>query len=231
MPVEPSALSSRLDSLLGRAAQAAAKSGRSLSNITLVAASKTVPPALIAEAARLGVAHFGENRVQEAAAKRPDLAGLPVRWHMIGPLQTNKAKKALELFDVVQSLDGERLADVLNREADKAGKTLSCLIEVKTSPEEAKHGMAPEELDRFLDARSRWPRLKLEGLMTVAPFFEDPAEARPYFGRLRDLGEKHREAFGGAPTLSMGMSHDFEAAILEGATMIRIGAALFGARA
>jgi pyridoxal phosphate enzyme (YggS family) len=230
MPVEPAALSPRLDALLGRIDKAAAKSGRSLSDITLVAVTKTVPPPLIREAARLGLKDFGENRVQEAADKRPALDGLAARWHMIGHLQSNKARKAAELFDAVQSLDGGRLAGLLNGAAEAADKTLPCLVEVKTSPEPAKHGLPPEELERFLEERERWPRLRIEGLMTVAPYSGDAEKARPFFARLRELGERHRAALGGNPRLSMGMSHDFEAAILEGATMIRIGTALFGDR-
>jgi pyridoxal phosphate enzyme (YggS family) len=122
------------------------------------------------------------------------------------------------------------LADALNAAAEKEGKTLPCLVEVKTSPEPEKHGLLPEELPEFLENGARWPRLKLDGLMTVAPYMEDPDGARPFFRRLRELAEKHRDALGGAPRLSMGMSHDFEAAVEEGATMIRIGTALFGER-
>ncbi len=230
MPVDPAALSSRLASLLGRIDKAAAKSGRSLSDITLVAVTKTVPPILMREAAQRLLLRFGENRVQEAATKRPLLADVPAQWYLIGHLQTNKARKALELFDEVHSLDSERLADALNDAAEKAGKTVPCLVEVKTSPEAEKQGLPPQELDQFLGRRSRWPRLKLEGLMTVAPYAEDPEAARPFFARLRELGEKHGDVWDGKPRLSMGMSHDFEAAIQEGATMIRIGTALFGKR-
>jgi PLP dependent protein len=231
MAIDLTALSSRLTSLLARVDQAARSSGRSLNDITLVAVSKTVAPPLIREAYRLGLRHFGENRVQEAEAKRPDLADLPeATWHLIGHLQTNKAKKALPFFDMFQSVDSDRVAEVLNRAAEEAGRTLPCLAEVKTSPEEAKHGLPPEDLERFLDQRSRWPHLSFQGLMTVAPFFEDPAESRPFFARLRSLAEKRKDTLGERPVLSMGMSHDFEAALAEGATMIRVGTALFGER-
>lgn len=231
MPVDSSALSSRLTSLLERIDRAARTSGRSLSDVTLVAVTKTVPASLIREAHRLGLRHFGENRVQEAAAKRPDLEGLDgATWHLIGHLQTNKAAKAAGLFDAVQSLDSVRLADALNRAAESAGRTLPCLVEVKTSPEPEKHGLSPEELDDFLARAALWPRLKLEGLMTVAPYAPDPAAARPFFARLRELAERRQGAFAGKPRLSMGMSSDFEAAVQEGSTMVRIGTSLFGDR-
>jgi PLP dependent protein len=232
MSVTPEDLSSRLSSLLERVDRAAGASGRSLSDVSLLVVVKNVPPALIREAYRLGLRLFGESRIQEAAAKRPDLQGLDgAEWHLIGHLQSNKARKAAELFDVVQSVDSDRLAAVLDAEAARAGKFLRCLVEVKTSPEEAKGGLAPEALDAFLDRRERWPRLKWEGLMTVAPAVDDPAAARPFFARLRGCAEKRRDVFGPRPVLSMGMSHDFEAALLEGATVIRIGSALFGERA
>lgn len=203
-----------------------------MSDVALLAVVKTVPPGRIRDAYRLGLKAFGESRVQEAAAKRPDLGALDgVEWHLIGHLQTNKARKAAELFDAVQSVDSDRLAAALDAEAERAGKSLRCLAEVKTSPEEAKGGLAPEALDAFLDRRDRWPRLKFEGLMTVAPAAEDPAVARPFFARLRELAERRRDVFGPRPVLSMGMSHDFEAAVAEGSTMIRIGTALFGERA
>ncbi len=231
MSFDLAALSPRLTSLLERVEKAARRSGRSLTDITFLAVVKTVVPPLIREAHRLGVRHFGENRVQEAAVKRPELAGLEdAVWHLIGPLQTNKARKAIDLFDVVQTVDSERLADTLDREAEKAGKSLRCLVEVKTSPEAAKHGLPPEDLERFFEGRTRWPRLRFEGLMTVAPYFEDPSGARPFFARLRELAEERRNVFGDRPVLSMGMSHDFEAAVEEGATLIRVGNALFGDR-
>jgi PLP dependent protein len=231
MPVDASQLASRLDSLLERVSRAAEAGGRSLSDVAVVAVTKTVPPPLIREAHRLGLRLFGENRVQEAAAKRVELPGLEgSAWHLIGHLQTNKVTKALGLFDVVQSVDSERLAEALDREAAKAGRTVACLAEVKTSPEEAKHGMDPAALDGFLEKAAAWPRLKFQGLMTVAPWSEDPAAARPSFARLRELAERRRAAFGGRPVLSMGMSSDFEAAVAEGSTMIRIGTALFGDR-
>lgn len=231
MPVEPSALSSRLTSLLERIDRAARLSGRSLSDVTLVAVTKTVSSPLIREAHRLGLRHFGENRVQDTEAKRPELEDLAdVHWHMIGHLQTNKVTKAVGLFDAFQSVDSVRLAETLNRAAEAAGRVLPCLVEVKTSEEPAKHGLPPEQLDEFLAQGGRWPGLKLEGLMTVAPYSDDPASARPYFARLRALADGRRDVFGAAPRLSMGMSQDFEAAVLEGSTMVRVGTSLFGDR-
>lgn len=231
MSVDASQLASRLDSLLERVSRAAGNGGRSLKDVSIVAVTKTVPSGLIREAHRLGLRRFGENRVQEAAAKRGELAGLDgAEWHLIGHLQTNKAAKAQELFDIFQSVDSDRLAEALNRQAEKAGKTLRCLAEIKTSPEPSKHGLAPDALDDFLEKAAAWPRLKFEGLMTVAPWSEDPSAARPFFARLRELADRRRSAFGGRPVLSMGMSTDFEAAVAEGSTMIRIGTALFGDR-
>jgi PLP dependent protein len=231
MTVAPSALSSRLASLRERIDRAARFSGRSLSDVAIVAVTKTVPSELILEAHQLGLRVFGENRVQEAAAKRRDLPGLAgASWHLIGHLQTNKVTKAAELFDEVESVDSVRLAEALNRASAARGRPLPCLVEVKTSPELSKHGLVPEELDAFLARAAEWPSLRLQGLMTVAPFAEDPSAARPFFARLRELAERHRGVLGGRPRLSMGMSHDFEAAVAEGATSVRIGTLLFGSR-
>ncbi len=213
---------------------AAARAGRSLSDVTVMAVTKTVPWPQARKAWECGVRHLGESRVQEAGEKRAALEAAGCRdltWHLVGHLQTNKAKKAVTVFDAVQSLDSLRLAEVLDREAEKQGKILPCLVEVKVSEESAKQGVLPETLDDVLKRLTGFPRLRVEGLMTLAPYFEDPEKARPYFRRARRLFEKHLKDFRGArPVLSMGMSQDFAVAVEEGATMIRIGTALFGAR-
>lgn len=198
----------------------------------MVAVTKTVSASLVREAYECGLRHFGENRVQEAVAKEKSLDDLRgVTWHLLGHLQTNKAKKALGLFDCVQSLDSLRLARVLNGEAERCGNRLPCLVEIKVSEEPEKQGLPPESLDEFLARADEWPFLSLEGLMIVAPYFDDPRRARPYFRRARDLFDRNRGRFRGErPLLSMGMSQDFEPAVEEGANMIRIGTALFGER-
>jgi pyridoxal phosphate enzyme (YggS family) len=205
-------------------ARAAARSGRRREDITLLAVTKKFPTAVMEEAARLGIADFGENHVQEFETKRPALAGLAgVRFHFIGHLQANKARKAIELFDVIETVDSARLAERLNQAATA---TLDIMLEVKLSSEEAKAGVSPEDLPRLIDAVAACPRLRLRGLMTMPPWSEDAEPSRPFFRRLRELaGQNH------LTELSMGMSHDFETAIEEGATVVRIGTALFGRRA
>jgi hypothetical protein len=213
--------------LQDRVSRAARRAGRSLQDITIVAVTKNVPPEKIREILRCGARHMGENRVQEAERKKPLVAG--AAWHLIGHLQTNKARKALEIFDSVQSLDSLRLAEALQKEAERRDRTLPCLVEVKVSEEPAKHGIDPDFLEEFLDRVAALGRLRVEGLMAVAPYFEDPERTRPYFRRVRELFERNRVRFQGE-RLSMGMSQDFEVAVEEGSNMIRIGTALFGAR-
>lgn len=228
--VDPRPISETIAAVRERLLRAARLAGRTAEEITLLAVTKNVPLPLIREALKGGIAEIGENRVQEAAEKRA-AEGLPgTRWHLIGHLQSNKAKKAVELFDMVQSLDSFPLAEILNREAEKRGKKLPCLVEIKVSEEPSKHGLAPGSLDEFLEKASVLPFLAVRGLMAVAPYFDDPAGARPYFAAARGAFEKHRGFFGPDPVLSMGMSHDFEAAVEEGANMIRIGTAIFGER-
>jgi len=219
-------LSARLADVRGRLQRAALKAGRDSNDILVVAVTKTHGPEIAAEAFQAGLRDFGENRVQEAEKKIEALRGKLTghRWHLIGHLQTNKAKKAAALFDVIQSIDSLRLADIVNNECEKLNRSLECLLEVKTSPEPAKQGLLPDEAGAFFDRLSDFPRLRVNGLMTVAPYSDNPEEARPYFRRLRDL------AAGRFPVLSMGMSGDFEVAVEEGATMVRLGTVLFGAR-
>jgi pyridoxal phosphate enzyme (YggS family) len=187
-----------------------------------VAVSKSFPAQAIEEAVAAGIAHIGENRVQEAVAKIPSLRHLPVTWHMVGHLQTNKAKTALELFDIIQSMDSLRLAEVLSRRAERA---VPVLLEVNVAGEASKFGLSPQEVLQTAEAVARLPHLDVRGLMTIAPLVGDPEEVRPVFRELRRL----RDALG-LPELSMGMTDDFEVAIEEGATLVRIGRAIFGER-
>lgn len=215
---------------------AALRAGRSADSVTLMAVSKTFPAESVREAHGAGVRLFGENRVQEFATKAEGVQSLAgARFHMIGHLQSNKAGKAAELFHGVDSVDSLRLAEKLNEAAGKVGKKLGVLIEVNVGEEAAKSGIAPDspELEAILHAAPALANLEVRGLMTVPPFSEDPEDARPYFRQLREL--RHRLAAldaGGVrlQELSMGMSHDFEVAIEEGSTCVRVGTAIFGVR-
>ena len=205
-----------------RIARACGRCGRQRGDITLVAVTKVFPAEVILEAHELGIRHFGENYVQEFVGKAPIVAGLPdATFHLIGHLQSNKSGKAAELFQVVQTVDSAKLA----RRFNETGKTLDVMIEVKLSPEETKHGAPPSEIPALVDAIRTCPNLRLHGLMTMPPWSDDPEPTRPYFRRLRELSDQN-----GLSALSMGMSHDFEVAIEEGATHIRVGTALFGSR-
>jgi pyridoxal phosphate enzyme (YggS family) len=219
-----------------RLARAAAHVGRNPGSITLMAVSKTVEPERIKQAYATGVRFFGENRVQEFAEKAAALADMKdAEWHLIGHLQSNKAKKATELFQAVDSVDSVRLAERLNQAAEQTGRKLAVLIEIKVGEEESKAGIPLDspELENLLRAAPQLPHLQIRGLMTVPPFTEDPEGARPYFRLLRDLRDTiaARKLPGIAmDVLSMGMSHDFEVAIEEGSTCVRVGSAIFGAR-
>jgi len=215
-------LSERIEQVELRMQTAIRRSHRRRDEITLVAVTKKFPAAVICEAYSLGLRVFGENYVQEFEQKHPALSGLPeARFHLIGHLQSNKARQAAELFHTLETVDSEKLARRLN----EAGKLLEVMIEVKLSPEGAKAGAAPEELPALIDAIRDCPNLKLTGLMTMPPWNPDPETTRPFFRRLAELARNHQ-----LPQLSMGMSHDLEAAIEEGATHIRVGTALFGPR-
>lgn len=220
-----------VERILERIEKACHEAGRSTDSVKLLAASKTRTPKEIEEAFESGIKLFGENRVQEAKEKIPLLSHLPIQWHMIGHLQTNKVKKALELFDCIQTVDRESLVRELDKRLLSLGRKLPVLIEVKLSPEETKHGCPLEDLERLTELVLSKETLELKGLMTVPPYFEDIDKVRPYFAKLRELKEKLEQSFNvKLPELSMGMSHDFEAAILEGATIVRIGTAIFGER-
>jgi PLP dependent protein len=217
-----------------RIARAAARAGRTADEITLIGVSKTHPANAIREAFEAGVRHFGENRVQEWEGKRAGTEGLAATWHLIGHLQSNKAVRAAKLFHSIDSVDNLALAQRLDRARVEAGitGTLRVLIEVRVAPEETKTGAEIQDLPRLSEEVARLARLKLAGLMCIPPFLEQAEQVRPYFGRLRELRDHLSKLLGLAlPVLSMGMSHDFEVAIEEGATEIRIGTALFGERA
>jgi pyridoxal phosphate enzyme (YggS family) len=219
-----------------RVTAAAKIAGRNPQEVTLMAVSKTFSAEAIREAYAAGLRVFGENRVQEFAGKVEALRALgDTQWHMIGHLQTNKAAKAAELFDAVDSVDSWRMAEKLNASAQSAKKTLSVLLEINVGGEQAKSGAAPDsgELEELLQGAPRWEHLQIGGLMTIPPYTEDPQRARPYFQALRQI----RDSIGarklpriGTEVLSMGMSHDFEVAIEEGATCVRVGTAIFGQR-
>jgi pyridoxal phosphate enzyme (YggS family) len=220
-----------------RIAAAALSAGRNPDKITLMGVSKTFPVELIREAYAAGLRVFGENRVQEFAEKAGSVSNLTdAEWHLIGHLQTNKTAKAAELFGAVDSVDSVRLAERLNAAAEKAAKTLPILIEINVGGEEAKTGVSPdsEELEKILDGAPNWANLSVRGLMTVPPYSEDPAGARPFFRKLREIRDQiasRRLPAIAMDVLSMGMSHDFEVAIEEGSTCVRAGTAIFGDRA
>lgn len=227
-------LAARFADVQARIAGAARRCGRSPEEVTLIAISKTHPANVIKELVELGVADLGENRVQEAEGKIPEVGRTSVRWHLVGHLQANKARRALTLFDVIHSLDSIDLARRLDRLCTEVGRdSLSLLIQVDLGHEETKSGIDEQELPQLTQTLQQLERLELIGLMTLPPFFDDPEQARPYFRRLRELRDQlaSEGVFGNRKgELSMGMTHDFEIAIEEGATMVRVGTAIFGER-
>jgi pyridoxal phosphate enzyme (YggS family) len=218
----PDSLHYRLNQVEERIQSAVARAGRKRSDVTLIAVTKKFPAEVILEAYELGLRHFGENYVQEWETKHPAISRLSgVEFHLIGHLQSNKARIAAQLFQVIETVDSAKLARRLN----DTGTPLEVMIEVKLSAEESKEGAAPEDLPALIGAIRACPNLRLTGLMTMPPWSDDPEQTRPYFRRLAALGKAH-----GLDKLSMGMSSDLEAGIEEGATHIRVGTALFGAR-
>jgi pyridoxal phosphate enzyme (YggS family) len=219
-----------------RIESAARRAGRRPEEIALMAVSKTHPPERIREAYHAGLRLFGENRLQEFAGKVGALRDLvEAEWHMIGHLQTNKAGKTTELFSAVDSVDSVKLAEKLDVAARSSGKKLSVLVEINVGGEAAKSGVAPDsrELEELLLACPRFEALEFRGLMTVPPFTDDPEGARPYFRKLRELRDAiagRKLSAIGMDVLSIGMSHDFEVAIEEGSTCVRVGTAIFGER-
>ncbi|HXL46206.1 MAG TPA: YggS family pyridoxal phosphate-dependent enzyme [Candidatus Binatia bacterium] len=213
-----------LDRVRERIARAAERAGRSASDVLLVGVSKTVDVARIRQAIEAGVPALGENRVQEARDKVSEI-GRPVPWHLVGHLQTNKVRDALEIFDVIHSLDRLDLAKELDKRARARGRTVDALIEVNVAGEASKGGVGPDGLGELLDAVAALSSVKVRGLMAIPPEAKEPDDSRVWFRALRKLGERYSFA-----ELSMGMSGDFEVAIEEGATLVRVGTAIFGAR-
>jgi pyridoxal phosphate enzyme (YggS family) len=231
MPPQDTLIASNLAEIRERIARSAASAGRAPEDITLVAVSKTFPPEAIRSAFELGLRHFGENRVQEWESKRPSVSDLDGTWHLIGHLQSNKARRAANLFDRVDSVDSVALAQKLDAAAASEAKRLKILIEVHLGGEETKSGTSEADLPPLAESIARLPHLELLGLMTIPPYFDDFERVRPYFQKLRTLRDQVSAQIGRPlKLLSMGMSHDFEIAIEEGATEIRVGTALFGER-
>lgn len=225
-----SVLAENLEKVRGRIQRACERAGRNPADITLLAVSKNHPASAVEEAARLGLAHFGESRVQEARVKIPQCPNR-LHWHMIGHLQSNKAKDALGLFEMIESVDSLSLAEELQKQAEKTARYTKILIEVNVAGESSKHGWEPARVLEDFDAINRLSRLEIHGFMTVAPYAMDPEKVRPVFARLRDLRDRCAEKLGAPlPILSMGMSGDLEVAIEEGSTLVRVGTALFGER-
>ncbi len=235
-------LSENIKSIYRRMAHAAMRVGREPDEVKLIAVSKNVSAQMVRRAIEAGMRDFGENRVQEFRDKHELLsrqidfsshnssAGYRVAWHLIGHLQKNKAKAAVEFFDVIHSLDSLELAGQINRHAANMGKIQHVLIQVKLSDEVSKCGILKDNLLGIIDALTNMKNLRVEGLMTIPPFFDDPEKVRPFFRELREARDR-AEALGfSINELSMGMSHDFEVAIEEGATMVRVGTAIFGER-
>jgi len=226
-------IAGRLSAIRERIDAAARAAGRDPSSVRLIAVSKTFPLAAIREAWAAGHRDFGENRVQEALRKIDEASDLPVRWHLIGHLQTNKARRAVEAFSTIQSVDSVELLEKLDRMAAAAGTAPELLIQVDLAREATKFGAPPDEARRLLDAAGRCHAVRTIGLMTLPPLPDTPEDARPWFRQLREL--RDRWAADGVPAamlreLSMGMSGDFEVAVQEGATMVRVGTAIFGSR-
>lgn len=227
MPVD---IAGNLESIQQRINAACERAGRDPAGVQIEAVTKGHSPDVVREALEQGLTVLGENRIQEAKAKIPVCPG-GAQWHMIGHLQTNKARDAVRLFKMVESVDSLRLAEELNQQADKAARYLPILLEANIAGEASKFGYPPADLLRDLETLNALPRLEIHGLMTMAPWTPEPEKVRPVFRRLQELKEKCEQRLGAPlPQLSMGMSGDFEVAVEEGATLVRIGTALLGER-
>jgi pyridoxal phosphate enzyme (YggS family) len=223
-------IAANLDSVRRRITEACSRAGRDPAAITLLTVSKGHPAETVRAAADLGLTFFGENRVQEARAKI-GLCPNRLRWHLIGHLQSNKCRDAVHFFEMIQSVDSLVLAQEINKWAEKSAKTMQILIEVNVAGESSKFGYSPEKVLAELKEINALPRIEVHGLMTVAPFSQDSEKIRPVFRRLRELKAQCEDLFGAPlPHLSMGMSGDFEVAVEEGATIIRLGSAILGPR-
>jgi hypothetical protein len=226
-------ISERIDEIRQRIAHACRRAGRAGSDVTLVAVAKTFPAGAVREAAHAGAADIGENYVQELLGKRADLAGEAIRWHFIGHLQSNKVKYIADWIHMVHAVDAEPLVREIDRRAAQAKRTVDCLVEVNTTGEESKFGVSPGAAVALVRALAPYENVRIAGLMTIGPFLPDPDASRPMFRRLRELKEEIAALGQSNVTmlhLSMGMTGDFEVAIEEGATHVRIGTAIFGKR-
>ena len=231
--LDSAALAARLNGVRAKIARAASRAGRDPASVRLIAVSKTFSSDHVRAAASCGQLDFGENKVQEAQQKIEVTRDLGLIWHLIGHLQSNKARKAGTLFDCVHSIDDPRLVGIVDQAASQAGRTVDLLIQVDLAGEATKHGLRPDELMPVVDAADHCRSARLAGLMLLPPASQDPEQARPFFAALRRLRDELIDR--GVPSsrlteLSMGMSHDFEIAVEEGATMVRVGSAIFGAR-
>jgi PLP dependent protein len=226
-------IASSIQSIQQQVNDAAVRSGRSADQVTIVAVSKTKPAQAVRDAYAVGMRVFGENRIQEAEGKIAELNDLEAQWHLIGHLQTNKVKKVIPLFTLIHSVDSPKLIKALESEAAKHDATVSILLQLNLSGEESKFGADISELEKLLSALQEAPHLLCKGLMTIPPFVDDPEDVRQYFRNLRELGEQYHNDIVGENNpleLSMGMTNDFQVAIEEGSTMVRIGTAIFGGR-
>lgn len=223
-------LADRIQQVQERISQACFRSGRRPDEIHLVAVTKTIPEDRIIEALQQGLTHLGENYIQEAQRKIKAIE--QGTWHFIGHLQTNKAKQAITLFSMIETLDSKKLAREIDHQALQAGKTMEVLIQVNEAGELTKSGVPPDQVPSLLEEMPSWGGLRLRGLMSIPPYDPDPEQSRPWYRSLHRWQEKWQKQFPDLDLshLSMGMSHDFEVAIEEGATIIRVGTALFGAR-
>ena len=235
--VDTTAIADQLEAVRERIVRACARSGRSPDEVTLIGVTKTFPIEAVLAARESGLSDFGENRVQELVEKvdavPSRIRGGDVTWHMIGHLQRNKARDVIDYADYFHALDSIRLAKELNKRAAQEGRVIPCLAQINVSREESKYGIAPDEAASFLDALAPLDHIRVHGLMTIASFVDDPEQVRPEFRRLWELSESYDTASNpqvDMTVLSMGMSNDFEVAIEEGATHVRIGSAIFGAR-
>ena len=217
-------LAANIEQIRNRIATACRRAGRDVGAVLLLGVTKTVPPEMVDAAVAAGLTVFGESKVQEAQAKIPVVAGR-THWHFIGHLQTNKARAAVALFDLIQSVDSLKLAAELDKWAAHAGKIQPVLLEINLAGEASKHGLRVEDAPAALAEINRFTHLEVRGLMAIPPAAPTPDQTRPYFRQLRQLRDQL-----GVPELSMGMSHDFEIAVEEGATIVRVGAAIFGER-
>ena len=223
-------LAANIQKVQARICAACGRVGRDPASVALLAVAKTQPAEAVQAAAGCGLTLFGENKVQEAKAKIP-LCPSRLRWHMVGHLQSNKAREAVELFEMIESVDSLRLAEEINKRAEQSAKRMAVLLEVNLAGEASKFGYAPERLLAELKDFNALPRLEIHGLMTVPPWSPVAENVRPHFRRLRELRERAEAVLGAPlPVLSMGMTGDFEVAIEEGATLVRIGTAIFGER-